>query len=88
MACRNCECGCADNIKPIHIRYLDWELWKEINSHKNYHESSIYNREVEAGKSWIFNNLGNKYNIEVEINNYTINTNQPENTVQMIFYGE
>ena len=88
MACLNCECGCTDNMEPIHIRYLDWELWKEINSHRYYNESSIYNREVEAGKAWILNNLGNTFNIVVQINNYRINDDQPENTIQMIFYGE
>lgn len=89
MARRRCECGCADTIKPVHRRYLPWEMWVKINQQSTYSlgysSSEVFQREATCGKEWIKKNIGD-INIDIEMDNWNRQSNQPENTVQMIFY--
>lgn len=88
MACRNCECGCADTVKPVHKRYIDWSIWVKMNQHHPYTSSPIFQRELKSGKEWVLKNVKDSAGKEItaELNNYNFDDNQPAGTVRMDFY--
>jgi len=81
---------CDDNYETIvfHRRYLTWDMWKEINSHRKWSESDLYCRELQSGIEMVKKMIPEKLHefIRSNIDNYRVHNGQPEKTVSFDFY--